>query len=54
MLGEFFPLNAIDLHHDHLTLLELLKEHLDVTRLCVVHDLVVRSEFVPLLGDVVV
>ena len=51
VLGEFSPLNAIDLHH--LTLLKLLKEHLDVRRLCVVHDLVVRSEFVPLLGDLV-
>ena len=51
VVGEFSPLNAIDLHH--LTRLELLKEHLDVPRLCVVHELVVRSEFVPLVGDVV-
>jgi hypothetical protein len=51
VLGEFSALDAIDLHH--LTLLELLRQHLDVPRLCVIHDLVVRSECFPLLGDLV-
>jgi hypothetical protein len=41
VVGEFSPLNDIDLHH--LTRLELLKEHLDVMRLSVVHELVVGT-----------
>jgi hypothetical protein len=51
VVEESLPLNAIDRHH--LTLLELLKEHLDVVRLSGVHELVVRGDFIPLVGDIV-